>query len=400
MTTFLGCGFAAKYLEGGGNFSVPLQWMLGLRRLKLDAIWLELLPSEGNPRQDQVKIENFQRQLRQHGLAGRYCLLYQKAANEVHELETMRCVGISKRELLERLSGPSTLLNLSYSIHPPLLLQFERRIFCDLDPSEIFYWMTKMEMGQSTHHEFWTIGLNLHGADCRLPKTVVSVAAGVSPAIEKKQPSRLPLHWKTFYPLVSTQLLQAQPRPRNPKFTTIGQWYWSGSVEVNGDFPDLSKRFAFEKYLELPERIPKAHFELAMNINADDPERLRLKKRGWHIVDPHRVARTPRKYRHYVAGALAEFTAIKGVDVAWRTGWLSDRAASFLATGRPVITEDTGAAKYLPRKSGFHFVNGAAEAEEAVREVLADWPRLSRQARECAVEVFDSTKNLRRILNL
>jgi len=169
---------------------------------------------------------------------------------------------------------------------------------------------------------------------------------------------------------------------------------------VNGDFPDLSKKFAFEKYLELPERIPKAHFELAMSIKADDPERLRLKKRGWHIVDPHRVARTPRKYRRYVAGALAEFTAIKGVDVAWRTGWLSDRAASFLATGRPVITEDTGAAKYLPRESGFHFVNGAAEAEEAVKEVLADWPRLSRQARRCAVEVFDSAKNLRRILDL
>jgi hypothetical protein len=199
---------------------------------------------------------------------------------------------------------------------------------------------------------------------------------------------------------VSTQLVRVQPRPRNSRFTTIGQWYWGGSVEVNGDFPDLSKKFAFEKYLELPERIPKAHFELAMNISADDPERLRLKKRRWHIVDPHRVARTPRKYRRYIANALAEFTAIKGVDVAWRTGWLSDRAASFLATGRPVITEDTGAGRYLPRESGFHFVNGAAEAEEAVRKVLAEWPLQSRQARRCALEVFDSIKNLRRILDL
>ena len=25
---FVGCGFAAKYRLGGGNFSVPLQWML------------------------------------------------------------------------------------------------------------------------------------------------------------------------------------------------------------------------------------------------------------------------------------------------------------------------------------------------------------------------------------
>src|SRR3977135_2358974 len=177
MTVFLGCGFAAKYLEGGGKFSVPLQWMLGLRRLKLDAIWLELLPATNDPRDDRARIDNFQRQLRAHGLARRYCLLYQRPAADAHDLDQIRCIGISKRELLDRLSGPNTLLNLSYSIHPPFLLQFERRIFCDLDPSEIFYWVTQMEVGQSHHHEFWTIGLNAGAADCRLPK---SVAAGGS----------------------------------------------------------------------------------------------------------------------------------------------------------------------------------------------------------------------------
>ena len=82
----------------------------------------------------------------------------------------MECVASVCRSAncSSRLAGPNTLLNLSYSIHPPLLLQFERRIFCDLDPSEIFYWMTKMEMGQSHHHEFWTIGLNVNGRDCRI----------------------------------------------------------------------------------------------------------------------------------------------------------------------------------------------------------------------------------------
>src|ERR1700747_960969 len=79
MTIFLGCGFAAKYRQGGGNFSVPLQWMLGLRRLKLDAIWLEILPSEGDRLADKRKIDNFQRRLREHGLGGRYCLLYQQS---------------------------------------------------------------------------------------------------------------------------------------------------------------------------------------------------------------------------------------------------------------------------------------------------------------------------------
>src|SRR6202048_2892715 len=264
MTVFLGGGVAAKYLQGGGNFSVPLQWMLGLRRLKRDAIWLEHLPSEGNFRDDQCKIDNFQRQLRAHGLAGRYCVLYQEKPDSAHDLDALRCIGISKRELLDRLAAPNTLLNLSYSIHPPLLLKFERRIFCDLDPTEIMYWMTKMELGQSSHHEFWTIGLNVNGTDCRLPKSEVK--------------------WKTFFPLVDTKLYRPQPRPRSPKFTTIGQWYWSGAVEVDGEYPDLSKRYAFEKYLDLPKRVPNARFELAMHMNSDDPELPRLQKRGWAVL--------------------------------------------------------------------------------------------------------------------
>src|SRR5436305_10054945 len=124
----------------------------------------------------------------------------------------MRSLWISESDLRARLAGPNALLNLSYSVHPPLLYQFELRIFCDLDPSEIFYWMTKMELGQSYHDEFWTIGLNIHGNDCQLPKSS--------------------LRWKTFHPLVDTKLFPPQPRPKRPKFTTVGQWYWGGAVEV------------------------------------------------------------------------------------------------------------------------------------------------------------------------
>jgi hypothetical protein len=380
VTVFLGCGFAAKYPEGGGNYSVPLQWMLGLRRLGLDALWLELLPATRDRREDESRIRVFERRLHEHGLENRYCLLYQTPGDDVHDLAAMRTVGLSRPQLLDRLAGPNVLLNLSYSLHPPFLLQFEKRIFCDLDPSEIFYWMTKMELGQSHHHEFWTIGLNAGAADCRLPPS--------------------PLKWRTFYPLVDTELIRPQLAPAIPKFATIGQWYWGGGVEVEGEFPDLSKKFAFEQYLDLPRRVPSARFELAMNLNRDDPEIQRLRGYGWRVVPPHRVARTPAAYRRYLATAAAEFTAIKGVDVAWQTGWVSDRAAAFLAMGRPVVTEDTGADKYLPLKSGFRFVRDLDTAEAAVNDVVANWPQLSRQARVCAVEVFDSAKNLRKILGL
>jgi hypothetical protein len=380
VTVFLGCGFAAKYPEGGGNYSVPLQWMLGLRRLGLDAIWLELLPATADPGEDESRIRIFQRRLREHDLKDAFCLLHQTPAGDVHDLAQMQCIGLSRQKLLDRLAGPNVLLNLSYSLHPPLLSQFERKIFCDLDPSEIFYWMTKLEMGQSHHDEFWTIGLNVAGKNCWLPPS--------------------PVDWQTFYPLVDTELIRPRPAPAVPKFTTIGQWYWGGGVEVEGEFPDLSKKFAFEKYLDLPQRLPRVQFELAMNLNRDDPEIARLRKHGWSVVSPHRVAKTPAAYRRYIAAASAEFTAIKGVDVAWQTGWLSDRAAAFLAMGRPVVTEDTGAGNYLPPEGGFRFVHDLQSAEAAAREVVADWPRLSEQARACAVEVFDAAKNVGKILSL
>src|SRR5437660_1763022 len=354
--------------------------MLGLKRLKFDAIWLEIFPGTGNEIADRRAIRSFKTHLRSHGLAQNYCLLYQPQASDAHELGGMRCQGISTDELRTRLAVPNALLNLSHSIHPPLLLQFERRIFCDLDPSEIFYWMTKMEMGQSYHHEFWTIGLNAGAPDCQLPQSRI--------------------RWRTFFPLVDTELIQPQAAPARFKLTTIGQWYWGGAIEVDGQFPDLSKKVAFEKYLELPARVKEARFELAMNIGGSDPERGRLSERGWHLVDPHRVAKTAARYRHYLASAAAEFTAIKGVDVAWQTGWMSDRAATFLAMGRPVVTEDTGAAKYLPKESGFRFVNDLESASAAVNEVIADWPALSRQSRAVAVELFDSERNLRKILDL
>lgn len=359
---------------------MPLQWMLGLRRLKLDAIWLELLPATKDRRHDEACIRNFQRQAQLHGLSGRYCLLYQKPASTEHDLTSMRCIGLTKRRLLDRLAGPNTLLNLSYSLHPPFLSQFERKIYCDLDPGEIHYWMSKLEMGQSYHDEFWTIGLNVNARDCGMPTSK--------------------LKWRTFFPLIDTALCRPVPPPRTPKFATIGQWYFDGAVEINGDYPDLSKQAAFERYLGLPAKFPAVKFEMAMNMGSGNAERDRLERRGWHVVDPHRVARTPALYRRYIANATAEFTSAKGVDVIWQTGWVSDRAVTFLAHGRPVVTEDTGAMKYLPTKNGFFFMRDEIEAEARIRELLGNWKRFSREARTCAVAVFDARKNLRKILDL
>lgn len=376
---FLGCGFAAKYRLGGGNFSVPLQWALALKRLGAEFCWLEVLPASADPAYDRACIRSFRDRLAQHGLENNYCLLSQSPAADEHDLGAMRCHGLTRRELEARLAGPNVLLNLSYSIHQPLLDRFERRILCDLDPTEISYWMGRMEMGQSYHHEFWSIGLNRGRPGCRLPETG--------------------LEWKPFFPLVDTQLFSVAPKPRTPRFTTIGQWYWANNIDLgDGKWVNLSKGAKFERYLGLPKLVPQVEMELAVNLEDGSPERTRLQAHGWRVAAPHEVASSPAIYRRYIRGATGEFTTIKGVDCLWQSGWISDRAAAFLSSGRPVITEDAGVAQNLPKKSGFFEVSTLEEAKAAVERSLRDWSAISRDARACAVEYFEGTKTLPKIL--
>jgi hypothetical protein len=345
--------------------------------MRRPALWLEIMHSTGDPGLDQRVAATFRRRLREFDLDHAYCLIIFPKGSTSQDLAEGRFFGMSRRKLLDLLAGPSVLLNLSYSIRNPLLGLFGERKLCSLDPTEVCFWMRRMEMGQSEHDEFWSIGLNLYGPGSRVPESGVK--------------------WNTYFPLVDTTQFEAAPRPPVDRFTTIGQWYWDGNIEWNGEWRDFSKRAAFEKFQNLPALHPEATFELAMNLAADDPERKRINDLGWRHIVPHSIARTPRLYYQYLRRSTAEFTAVKLESFA-KSGWLSDRSAVYLALGRPVITEPTGADAYLPAQSGILFVSDLAEASEAVRRVRSDWKSLSKAARHCAKECFDAVANLKKML--
>ena len=175
-------------------------------------IWLEVLQESGDPGKDAHCVRTFQRRMAHYGLE--YSLLLRpvqkEKGGEAHHPERMKAFGMSVATLTE-LAPDSTLLNLSYSLKPPLVNLFGRRLLCSLDPTEVLFWMDQMEMGQSCHDEFWSVGLCMDAIDPRLPKPVVP--------------------WKGYFPLVDTEVLKPIPRPKippKPRFTTIGQWYWDG----------------------------------------------------------------------------------------------------------------------------------------------------------------------------
>jgi hypothetical protein len=140
-------------------------------------------------------------------------------------------------------------------------------------------------------------------------------------------------------------------------------------------------------------------FMLALSIHPNERKDLaQLEANGWHLLDPVRVAATPALYREFVQGSKAEFGISKSGYVASNCGWFSDRSTCYLASGRPVIAQETGFSRFLPTGEGlfsFHTEDDVLAASEALR---SDYKRQAQAARDIAVEYFDSSKVLNQLL--
>jgi hypothetical protein len=119
-----------------------------------------------------------------------------------------------------------------------------------------------------------------------------------------------------------------------------------------------------------------------------------MRNNGWQLVDPHTVAASPAAYREFIRSSGAEFGIAKNIYVATDSGWFSDRSACFLASGRPVLCQDTGFGDALPSEEGLVAFSTIDEAEAGVDGILADWSRHSRTARQIAEDLFDARKVL------
>ena len=123
-----------------------------------------------------------------------------------------------------------------------------------------------------------------------------------------------------------------------------------------------------------------------------------LRENGWVLLDPAQVANTPDRYRRFIQGSKAELGIAKSGYVTARCAWLSDRSVCYLASGRPVIAQDTGFSQFLPTGKGllaFHTLADVLAGVEALRHGYADH---ARAARMIAEEYFDSDKVLSRLL--
>ena len=367
MTTALVAGAIAGKPGQGGEAWVRLNWVLGLRRLGLDVHLVEQVASASDD-----AIGYFRAVTEAFGLAETSSLLLE--GNDP-------ITGPPLAELVELAGEADLLVNVSGNLRDPRLFdRVRRRVYVDLDPGFTQFWHAQgLDVGRLVEHErFYTVGANVGREGCLIP------TGGIP--------------WRAIAPPVVLEHWPAGPPPVEPRFTTVAVWRGAyGPVEHEGRRYGL-KLHEFRKLVDLPRLVPEAELEIALAIEpADAADREALLAGGWRLVDPAGAAADPEAYGAYVRGSLAELSPAQGIYVDTRSGWISDRTAVYLASGRPAVVQDTGQ-PVLPVGEGLLTFDGRDSAAACVREVLADPERHAAAARRIAEEYLDSDLVLGRFL--
>jgi glycosyltransferase involved in cell wall biosynthesis len=105
-------------------------------------------------------------------------------------------------------------------------------------------------------------------------------------------------------------------------------------------------------------------------------------------------------YRDYIRRSRGEFACAKPSCMRFQNAWVSDRTLCYLASGRPVVVQDTGPSRLLPNGEGMFRFNTPEQAAAALESMNADYPRHCRAARELAEAVFDARLIAARILEV
>jgi hypothetical protein len=369
-------GSIAQRPGRAGHAWVFLSYLLGFRALGFEVLFLDRLEAgmvdagewaagPGAARGTRWLVET----MRAAGLKDSYILLLGDGTETV---------GISRGEALARLAGAELLLDFNGFLgDEELLAAAPRRVYMDIDPGFAQMWEDLGLADPFTgYDDFVTVGANVGTEGCQVP-------TGGRRWIPTRQPV----------------VLERWPRATPGwAFTWVGSWRGPFEPVEHGGRSYGLRVHEFRRFAELPSLID-APCELALDIDEDDAADQRLlREGGWGLADPSLVAADLDSYRSYVQGSMAEIAIAKEMYVATRGGWFSDRSASYLASGKPVLAQDTGFGDSLPSGEGLLAFSTLEEARAGAEEISRDLPRHSAAARAIAEEFFASERVLAELL--
>jgi GT2 family glycosyltransferase len=281
--------------------------------------------------------------------------------------------GMSESRLAELYRDAALIINLHGGTLPrPEHAATGRLVYLETDPVTL---QVELEHGvQSSidflepHAAFFTFAENLGQPDCGLP-------------VSERFPFR-----GTRQPVV-LDMWEGDGEATGEVFTTVGNWQqrWR-DVTYRGATYSWSKHHEFERFIDLPARTSQ-RFELALSGTTPEDVR-RLERHGWIVIDGLAVSLDQDVYRDYITRSRAEFTVAKDQNVRLRSGWFSDRSATYLAAGKPVVTQDTAFDVVLPTGSGLFAYSSIDEIVDAVDRIASDLPAHSAAARAIARAYF------------
>lgn len=204
----------------------------------------------------------------------------------------------------------------------------------------------------------------------------------------------LDIDWKPMLPPVATDLWTPLATSGG-HWTTIGSWDTRDrDMELGGETYFWRKNLEYEKIIDLPGKVAAGErFELS--YSGMQPEEVRrYESKGWIISDALKTSQSFLDYRDMIRCSRGEFTVAKDLNIRIRSGWFSDRAACYLAAGRPVINQDTGFDACLPVGEGLFSWRTEEDILAAVAEVASDYPRHRAAALRIAREHLEAEKVL------
>lgn len=358
---------AANCLYGpnlGGHTWVYLNWALGARAAGCEVVWVEGVSDRSSAAEVSSLLETLRRHLAPFGFASSVVLV------PWGEAELDRAVG-ALGEPAERAYDADVLLDLVYDLPERVVRRFDRSALVNIDPGLLEMWWDAGHIAVAAHDALFTIG-----------GRVADDGRG----------------WRRTRPCVALDEWPVTGAGDDAAFTTVSSWY--GNEWIDGDAgPERNdKRTAYLPYVDVP-LAAGVPMELAIDL-ADDPDhdRRTLEARGWRVADGATIASTPDRYRDYVRSSLGEFGCAKPFYVQQRTGWLSDRSACYLASGKPVVVQDTGPHDLLDGAGGISRFEDAEGAVRSLRECLADYERRCKEARSFAEEHLDAAVVVGRVI--
>jgi hypothetical protein len=258
------------------------------------------------------------------------------------------------------------------------LLDVPVRVFVDTDP--VFEQLRQVtdqarRLRADLHNKFFSFGENIETGLADVPSD-----------------GRL---WKATRQPVALDAWSVTEGDSTAPFTTVLQWESYPARQLSGRRYG-QKSDSFAELMELPNLVSST-IELA--IGSPFAPREELREKGWVIRDPLSATRDPWSYQAHIRESKAEFGAAKHGYVEGWSGWFSERSAAYLASGRPVIAQDTGFSEWLDVDGGvltFQSVKDAAAAIEAVNE---EYGAHCAAAREVAEEYFDARTVLASLLD-